>query len=178
MERSIEDRGIFLFFGDVEDEIAEEVVHWILTENYNGKHGRLTLIINSWGGSVSSAFAVIDVMEGSTVPVRTVGVGALASAGLNIFMAGEKGKRTLTPNTMVMSHQWSWGAEGKEHELIASVKSFELLTKKAVEHYKKYTGLNEKDIRKYLLPASDTWLSASEAKKLHLCDVIQKFSDK
>ena len=90
-----------------------------------------------------------------------------------IFIAGEKGHRVLTPNTSIMSHQFSWGSWGKEHELVAVGKEFELTTERMISHYKKCTGLNEKQIRQYLLPATDVWLSAKEAKKLGICDSIK-----
>ena len=61
---------------------------------------------------------------------------------------------------------------GKEHELFATVKEYELTTQRMIQHYKSCTGLNEKKIRQYLLPAQDCWLSAREAKKLGICDNI------
>jgi ATP-dependent protease ClpP protease subunit len=57
--------------------------------------------------------------------------------------------------------------------LFAAVKEFDLTTRRMIDHYKKCTGLSEEDIRKYLLPPQDVWLSAKEAKKLGLCDLIQ-----
>ena len=90
-----------------------------------------------------------------------------------IVITGEKGNRILTPNTSILSHQYSWGSWGKEHELFAQVKEFELSTKRMIEHYKKCTGLTEKEIRTYLLPPEDVWLSAQEAKKLKICDAVK-----
>ena len=79
--------------------------------------------------SVPSCFALIDIMKGSRIPIHTVGLGVIASCGLLLFITGEKGKRTLTPNTSILSHQYSWGSYGKEHELFAQVKEFELSTR-------------------------------------------------
>jgi ATP-dependent Clp protease protease subunit len=90
-----------------------------------------------------------------------------------MFISGEKGKRILTPNTSILSHQYSWGTYGKEHELFAVVKEFDLTTQRMIAHYRKCTGLTEEKIRKYLLPPHDVWLSAKEAKKLGLCDSIK-----
>ena len=89
-------------------------------------------------------------------------------------MSGEKGKRLLTPNTSILSHQFSWGSFGKEHELFAAVKEFDLTTKRMIKHYKKCTGLSDADIRKYLLPPQDVWLSAPEALKLGICDNVKE----
>jgi ATP-dependent protease ClpP protease subunit len=59
--------------------------------------------------------------------------------------------------------------------LVAVSKEFELTTQRMIAHYKKCTGLNENQIRKHLLPATDAWLSAKEAKKLGICDKIKEF---
>ena len=93
-----------------------------------------------------------------------------------IFIAGAKGKRILTPNTSILSHQYTWGAFGKEHELFATVKEFDLTTKKMNAHYKKCTGLSESKIKDILLPPQDIWLSPIEAKKLGICDEVKDLS--
>ena len=121
-----------------------------------------------------SCFALIDVMRGSGIPIHTVGLGVIASCGLLLFITGQKGNRILTPNTSILSHQYSWGNWGKEHELFAQVKEFELSSQRLINHYKKCTGLKEKEIREFLLPPEDVWLSGNEAKKLGLCDSIRQ----
>jgi ATP-dependent Clp protease protease subunit len=91
-------------------------------------------------------------------------------------LAGQKGKRILTPNTSILSHQYSWGAFGKEHELFATVKEFDLTTKKMLAHYKKYTSLTEIEIRDILLPPHDVWVSPKDALKYGICDIIKDLS--
>ena len=168
-------RGHHVFMGDVTQETMKPLIDWIISENFNQKEKKreLTLGICSPGGDLNACFALVDVMKGSKIPIRTIGMGMIASCGLLMFISGEKGKRILTPNTSILSHQYSWGSYGKEHELFAQVKEYDLTTERIVNHYKKCTGLSEKDIRKYLLPPHDVWLSAKEAKKLGLCDKIQ-----
>jgi ATP-dependent Clp protease protease subunit len=111
-------------------------------------------------------------MKGSKIPIKTVGLGLIASCGILTFMAGTKGRRVVTPNTSILSHQYSWGSRGKEHELFATMREFELSSERMLEHYKKCTGLTEKKIREVLLPAEDVWLSAEEAKKYGIADKI------
>jgi len=171
---SVEECGIFLLMDEISDSTCKDVIQFIISKNISKPYPKyLQLIINSGGGDLQAAFAVIDTMKGSAIPVYTVGLGCVASAAIAIFMAGEKGKRVLTPNTSVLSHQYSWGTYGKEHELLATVKEYELTTKRMINHYKKCTGLTEKKIREFLLPAQDVWLSAVEAKKLGICDSIK-----
>lgn len=159
---------------DISLSSAKNVVEWIFEANFAEERPELlNLIICSPGGDLNAAFAVIDVMRGSAIPVRTIGLGQIASAGLMMFIAGTKGQRLLTPNTSILSHQYSWGAFGKEHELFATVKEFDLTTKKMIQHYKKCSGLSEAKIREVLLPPQDIWLSPQEAKKLGLCDDVK-----
>lgn len=159
---------------DVTLNTCKQAIEWILEANFaEERPSLLNLIVCSPGGDLNAAFALVDTMRGSAIPIRTIGLGQIASAGLLIFISGEKGQRLLTPNTSILSHQYSWGAVGKEHELFATVKEFDLTTKRMIAHYKKCTGLDEKSIREKLLPPQDIWLSSIEAKKLGLCDDVK-----
>ena len=167
--------SFFLMMEEISLSTVKSATEWILEANFTEERPEmLNLIITSPGGDLNAAFALIDVMRGSAIPVRTIGLGQIASAGLMIFIAGEKGQRILTPNTSILSHQYSWGAIGKEHELFAQIKEFDLTTRKVIEHYKKCTGLVDKKIREVLLPPQDVWLSPIEAKKLGLCDDVKE----
>jgi ATP-dependent Clp protease protease subunit len=113
-------------------------------------------------------------MNNSTVPIKTVGLGEISSCGLLIFMAGTQGRRVLTPNTSILSHQYSWSNEGKMHELFATVREYELTQTRILEHYKRSTGLDESRIREFLLPSQDRWLSHTEALELNVCDSVSE----
>ena len=169
-------RGFHIFMGDVTMENMHPIINWIISANFaKGKqHKELTLGICSPGGDLNACFALLDVMMGSKIPIRTIGMGMIASCGLLMFITGAKGRRILTPNTSILSHQYSWGSYGKEHELFARVKEYDLTTERLFNHYKKCTGLKEKEIREKLMPAHDVWLDAKGAKKLGLCDTVQE----
>jgi ATP-dependent Clp protease protease subunit len=173
----IDANNIHLFMEDFTNKSVKPVIEWILRKNLlpaSERPKNLTLMINSPGGQMHSAFALIDVMKGSKIPIHTTGLGLIASCGLLTFMAGEKGHRTVTPNTSILSHQYSWNSGGKEHELFARVREFELSTERMIEHYKACTGMKEKQVRELLLPAEDVWLSAEEAVKHGIADKIKK----
>ena len=172
---TLREKGIYFLSGGFNDDTAKSVVSWILEANFALKNDfdHLTLIINSPGGNLNSAFAIIDAMRGSKIPVHTVGLGLIGSCGLLTFIAGEKGQRILTPNTSILSHQWSWGSRGKSHELFAVVREFQLTDERMLDHYKRCTGQSEETIREKLLPAQDIWLSGQEALDLGLCDEIK-----
>ena len=158
--------SFFTLFGEVNDDSAQNAISWILEANYSDEPPEdLTMLINSEGGSLSAAFAIIDIMRGSSIPIRTIGLGQIASAGLLIFMSGHKGSRILTNNTSVMSHQYHWGAVGKNHELVAIRKEQDLTQERLVKHIKKCTGLSEKQINKDLMPPHDVFFVWNRSKK-------------
>lgn len=170
--------GMYVFMGEVDNESIRPIIEWILHENFVAKKKRkeLLLMICSEGGDMSAAFALIDVMKSSNIFIKTVGLGQIASAGLLIFLAGSPGRRTLTPNTSIMSHQYAWGSDGKHHELLATIREFELTQKRMVQHYTTCTGLSEEDIKQHLLPPHDVYLSAEDALRLGICDHISQLA--
>ena len=176
--QSLADAGMYVFMGDVEQENIKPIIEWILHENHVVKKKRkeLLLMVCSEGGDMGAAFALIDVMHSSPIPIKTVGLGVIASAGLLIFIAGTRGRRVLTPNTSILSHQFSWSSEGKAHELFATMREFELTQARMLAHYETCTGLDPDQIRKHLLPPQDIWLSAEEALALGICDDISRVS--
>lgn len=172
--QALADSGMYVLMGDITDDVIKPVIEWLLYENYVSKKKKkeLLLMICSNGGDMGAAFALIDVMMSSHIPVKTVGLGTIASAGLLIFISGTTGRRVLTPNTSILSHQFSWYNEGKAHELFATMKEFELTQSRMIAHYELCTGLGRDEIRNNLLPPQDVWLSAQEALALNICDDI------
>lgn len=172
--QALNDHGIYVLMDGIDDDSVKPVIEWILHENHvkKKKLKELLLMVCSNGGSIESAFALIDVMRSSRIPIKTVGLGSIASCGLLIFLAGAKGRRILTPNTSILSHQFSWGSEGKAHELFATVKEFELTQKRMVDHYRVSTGLDDETIKRVLLPPQDVYLSADEALQYRICDHV------
>jgi ATP-dependent Clp protease protease subunit len=170
----LQESGMYVFMDEVNAETIKPVVEWILFANHVAKRKKkeLLLMICSEGGSVEHAFALIDVMRSSTIPIKTVGLGTIASSGLLIFLSGSRGRRILTPNTSILSHQYSAYSEGKHHELFSITKEFNLVNERMVEHYKETTGLDEATVKSQLLPSSDVWLSAEEAMSMGICDYI------
>jgi ATP-dependent Clp protease protease subunit len=171
------DNSYFLLMGEITDESCHATIEWIMGMNMlppEQRPSHLTLMICSPGGDLHAAFALVDIMRGSPIPIATVGLGGIASAGVVIMMAGAAGKRVLTPNTSVMSHQFFSGSEGKQHELMAVLREFELTDERMVRHYVKCTGLKEKEIRDKLLQKTDAWMSAAEAVQYGIADIVKE----
>jgi len=172
--QDLADAGMMVLMGEITNESVQPIIEWILHQSYVSKKKKkeLLLMICSEGGDMAAAFALIDVMRSAPVSIKTVGLGQVSSAGLLIFLAGTPGRRVLTPNTSVLSHQFSWGSEGKMHELFATMREFELVRQRMINHYAVCTGLPEDQIKQVLLPPHDVWLSADEALALSICDAV------
>jgi len=158
--------GIIMLTGSFNQENIMPIVARIMEYNLLPKTKQpeeLKLIINSPGGEVRSAMHLIDTMKTSAIPIATIGMGLVASCGVLTLMSGEKGRRSATPNTSIMSHQYAGGTGGKDHEMRASRKHMDFLTDTLLNHYKKCTGKSAAYINKHLLGPSDEWMTASEA---------------
>lgn len=171
---SLSSFGVFPIFGEIEQNISQRCIEFILKANIVLKPDfPLTFFINSPGGSVTDGWAMTTMMETSSNPISTVAIGEIASMGLMIFAAGTKGMRIMTPNTIVLAHQWSGGAYGKQHELVAARKMHDQLEKQFIAHLRHHTKMPEKLIRETVLGPSDAFLTPEECLKYGICDEIR-----
>lgn len=176
---SLESLGTHLVFGDVDSDTMKEAISFILKSNllFNDKR-EITLFLNTCGGSCYDGFSLIDVMEISRLPVKTIGSGNIVSMGVFLLCAGTKGRRVMTKNTQVMAHQFSDENYGKFHELVSAFKANLYLEQQSITHFIKHTSMNEKQVRDILFGPTDKWLSPSECKKYGLVDhVIDELPD-
>jgi ATP-dependent Clp protease protease subunit len=158
--------NVILLFGGIEDKQAAEIVSWVFVNNMlEVPPSELIVVINSPGGNVHSAFAIIEAFRGSSIPVRTIGMGQICSAGLLIFMAGAKGRRVLTPTCSIMSHQFSTAIDGTYHDLLNARKELDFMQIRMLDMYTSSTGKSESYVKKHLLNPHDSWLSPEEAIK-------------
>jgi ATP-dependent Clp protease protease subunit len=165
--------GPAILFGPIDDDIAAEIVTWIIEANLSEiPLEELHLIINSEGGDLSACMSIIEAMNASKIPVRTTGMGQVMSAGLFIFMNGMRGQRRLTESCTVLSHNFNTGAEGSyaEHKMLSH--EYDRLDKLIVGHYVKCTGLTEPEVRQSLVTDHDVFMGAEEAFRLKLCDSV------
>lgn len=164
------DNSIFFLSGEITEDNITDCIKWLVYENLENKEKVLTLYINSSGGDLYQAFALIDIMRNSKHTVRTIAIGSVMSAAFLIFVSGTKGERYLAQNTGVMCHQFSSGTEAKFHDIKAEMKENELLNKKMVDIIKTATDLPVNKIKAKLLPASDVYLTCQEALEYNIAD--------
>lgn len=167
--RLLKDNIIFLG-GPIHDEMANLVIAQLLFLQSEDPKKEISLYINSPGGSVTSMLAIIDTMNHIKNDVSTVCVGIAASAGAVILANGAKGKRYALPNSEVMIHQPSGGAEGQATDIEISAKQIlktrERLNKILADRTGKTVAQIEKDVER------DFFMTAEESKKYGIIDKI------
>lgn len=169
----LEQNNIKFLVGEISEQSVLEIIQWIVLKNVNpNPNEELTLYINSVGGSLYDAFALVDVMNRSAVPIKTVGIGYLLSAALLIFTAGTKGRRYVGKNTGILSHQFSTELEGKHHDIKAHLEEANKCNTRMLDILQNATSLDRKRIQKILLPPTDVWLTVEELLKYGAADHI------
>lgn len=119
----------------------------------------LLVRINSYGGSVSEALAIYNLLKDANLEVRTVCDGFACSAASVIFCAGQK--RIMPKTSLLMIHNAWTRAEGNADELRKTADDLEKITQPSIEAYKAVSNLSEEEIKQ--LMADETWISADEA---------------
>jgi ATP-dependent Clp protease protease subunit len=172
-EISLESLGGHMLFGEVDEISIRHAINFIIKSNMLYRDGReLSLFINTIGGNCYDAFALIDVMDISSLQVRTIGMGNIMSMGVLILCAGSKGQRIMTRNTQVMAHQFYGGVVGKFHELVSAYKAELYLEQQFKTHFLKHTSMTEKQINDVMFGPSDRWLTPAECKKYGIVDHV------
>ena len=166
--------GIHYLSGDIAQENIDNAIKWLLYENLDSKEKTLTLFVNSTGGDLYQAFALVDIMHNSKHTIRTIGTGAIMSAAFIIFASGTKGERYISENAGIMCHQFSNTIENKYHDIKAQMKETDLCNARMLEILKQATGKNEDTVKLHLLPTSDVYLTAQEMIDIGAADHLLK----
>jgi ATP-dependent Clp protease, protease subunit len=114
--RLLRERLVFLV-GPVNDQTANLVVAQLLFLESENPDKDINLYINSPGGSVSAGLSIYDTMQFIKPDVSTLCLGLAASMGAFLLSAGAKGKRFALPNSRIMIHQPSGGAQGQATDI-------------------------------------------------------------
>ena len=167
--RLLNDRIIFL--GEqIDDHVANSVVAQLLHLESADPDKDISLYINSPGGSVTAGLGILDTMNFIKCDVSTICIGECASMAAVLLSAGTKGKRFCLPNSMVLIHQPSGGAQGQQTE-IAIVADFMLKTRDRLNKIlADNTGQTIERIQ--LDTERDNYMTAEEAKAYGLVDEI------
>ena len=167
--RLLKERIIFLT-GPIYDQVSALICAQLLFLESENPSKDISFYINSPGGVVTAGLAVYDTMQYIRSPVSTVCVGMAASAGSLLLTAGAKGKRYALPNSQVMIHQPSGGAQGQATDI--EIQAREILKTRARLNliYVHHTGQELAAIEAKM--ERDTYLSATEARDFGLVDEV------
>jgi ATP-dependent Clp protease protease subunit len=167
--RLLRERIVFLV-GPVNDQTANVVVAQLLFLESENPDKDISLYINSPGGSVSAGMSVFDTMQFIKPDVSTMCLGIAASMGAFLMAAGAKGKRFALPNSRVMIHQPSGGAQGQATDIEIQAREILKLRESLNANLAERTGQSLDKIR--LDSERDFFMSAEEAKEYGLIDQV------
>jgi ATP-dependent Clp protease protease subunit len=170
----LESRKIFLW-GPVDDDSAKTVASKMLYLESSDPGKKITLFINSPGGTVSAGFSILDIMNLITSPVSTVCMGMAASMGSILLSAGKKGERFIFPLGEVMIHQPSIGGmyQGTAADLAIQAKQIARTKDIAAQILAKNCGQSVEQILKDF--DRDYWMNATESVKYGIVDGVYSF---
>src|ERR1700726_4947088 len=169
--RLLKDRIVFIGTA-IDDHVANLVVAQMLFLQMEDPKRDINVYINSPGGSVTAGLAIYDTMQYVTCDVATYCVGVAASMGAILLTAGTKGKRYALPNSDIMIHQVSGGAQGTASDVERTVEWMFKIKKRLIHILAQHTGKTEEQIG--IDSDRDYWMSADEAKGYGLVDEVVK----
>jgi len=167
--RLLRERVIFLV-GAVNDQTANLVVAQLLFLESENPDKDISLYINSPGGSVSAGLSIFDTMQFIKPDVSTLCMGMAASMGSFLLMAGAKGKRNALPNSRIMMHQPSGGAQGQATDIEIQAREILKTREQLNRIYADRTGQPVERIAADM--ERDRWMSPSEALDYGLIDKV------
>lgn len=165
--RLLRERVIFLV-GPVMDQVSNLVVAQLLFLESENPDKDISLYINSPGGSVSAGLAMFDTMRFIKPDVSTLCMGIAASMGAFLLAAGAKGKRYALPNSRIMIHQPSGGAQGQASDIEIQAKEILYLRERLNRLLSEATGQPIERIAKDT--DRDNFMSAEDAVTYGLID--------
>ena len=167
--RLLDDR-IIVLSDEVNDATASVIIAELLYLEGQDPEKDISFYINSPGGSVTAGFAIYDTMQYIKCDVSTISMGLSASMGAFLLAAGTKGKRYALPNSEIMIHQPSGGAQGKATDIQIVAENILKVKKRLNEILAENTGKSVEQIAKDT--ESDNFMSADEALEYGLIDKV------
>ncbi|NGM20603.1 ATP-dependent Clp endopeptidase proteolytic subunit ClpP [Roseomonas stagni] len=167
--RLLKERIIFLT-GPIYDQVASLICAQLLFLESENPNKDIAFYINSPGGVVTAGLAMYDTMQYIRSPVSTVCIGMAASAGSLLLTAGAKGKRYALPNSQVMIHQPSGGAQGQATDIAIQAREILKTRERLNKIYVHHTGQELAEIEAKM--ERDTYMTAEEARDFGLIDQV------
>jgi ATP-dependent Clp protease, protease subunit len=168
-DRLFRERIIF-FFGEVNDEVANDIIAYLLYLDSEDSSKPIYMYINSPGGSVTAGLAIYDTMQLIKSEVVTICVGLAASMGSFLLMAGSDKRRLALPHSRIMIHQPSGGVRGQASDIQIEMTEILRTRHKLNGIYADRTGQPLEKIERDM--DRDFFMSPYEAKEYGLIDQV------
>jgi ATP-dependent Clp protease protease subunit len=167
--RLLMDRIVFLGSG-INDDVANIIVAQLLFLDAEDPERDINMYINSPGGSVYAGLAIYDTMQHMRAPVATFCVGMAASMGAVLLTAGARGKRNALPNSRILIHQPSSGAQGTAADIEIAAREILHIRERLNELLSEHTG---QPVERIAHDADrDRFMSPYEARDYGLIDKV------
>ncbi|MDR0350375.1 MAG: ATP-dependent Clp endopeptidase proteolytic subunit ClpP [Coriobacteriales bacterium] len=167
--RLLNDRIVFLGEG-IDDHVANTVVAQLLHLESDDPEKDISLYINSPGGVITAGLAIYDTMQFIKCDVSTICIGQAASMAAILLAAGTKGKRFALPNSRVMIHQPSGGAQGQQTDIEIVAREMHYVRDRINKILSDHTGQPLEKIHEDT--ERDNFMSAEDSKDYGLVDEI------
>lgn len=167
--RLLKERVVFLV-GPIDDYLANVVVAQLLFLEAENPEKDISLYINSPGGVVTAGLAIYDTLRFIKPDVSTICVGQASSMGAFLLAAGAKGKRYALPNSRVMIHQPSGGAQGQATDIAIQAKEILYLREKLNRELAANTGRPLEQIERDV--ERDFFMAAEDARAYGIVDAV------
>ncbi len=167
--RLLKDR-IIMLSGEVNDQVASTIVAQLLFLEAQDPDKDIYFYINSPGGVITSGLSMYDTMNYIKPDIVTICIGQAASMGAFLLSSGAKGKRYSLPNSRIMIHQPSGGAQGQSTDIQIQAQEIQRLKDTLNEILAAQTGKTIKRLEKDT--ERDNFMSAKEAVEYGLIDKI------
>ena len=167
---------IILLTEPINDETAASITSQLLYLEAENSEEPITIYINSPGGSISSGFAIYDVMNKIKCPVHTMVMGIAASMAAFILCSGSRGNRYALPNASIMIHQPKGAVEGQAADVEIYAKRLVDLREELYKIMAKNTGMSYEEMA--YACERDNYLTPKKALEMGFIDKIISFHPK
>ena len=174
-------------FGDLDEEKVEDVCSGLLFLRHTSqiimpgdnpeqeiKPKPVTFYVSTWGGDALGMFGIYDLMRmvREDCPIHTHGLGKVMSAGVLLLAAGTKGQRRIGKHCRIMMHAVRGGHMGSIHSLENEMEETRWIQRQHIRALCEETDLTERQLKKMLNKNLDVYLTAEEAVKYGIADII------
>ena len=172
MDKDPKPQSRIIFINDINEKRGRGIIQKLFELNQQDPEKDILIVISSYGGDIYEFMGIHDAMRLIECDVAILAIGKAMSSGLFLLMSGTKGKRFITQNTSLLTHDIGVEAEGQLSDVKTELVENERLQKTIYDMFLEYTRVKEDDIKKWA--GKDTYLSAAKAVRLGIADHIVK----